>query len=245
MALSKDLPPSISTDLFLNGKLKVYQSKEWFKSGSDAVFLSAFPHISTGSVLEVGCGTGVVSLCLARQFPNIKIEGIDIQKELVMLAQENAKKNNLASQCKFTLGDISSPPYEKQTFDHVVTNPPYFNSSSPSSNRNIVLAKNHVIPSKNWIHLCTNLVKPRGFIYCIYPTAQIEVIIQSLNGFGGVTLFPLWPKENTPSKRVLIKAQKSVTKPSAIHKGMVVHNEDGTYTKDAESILREGKRIIL
>ena len=92
MAPSKDLPPLISTDLFLNGKLKIYQSKEWFKSGSDAVFLSAFPHINTGSVLEVGCGTGVVSLCLARQFPDIKIEGIDIQKELVMLAQENAKK---------------------------------------------------------------------------------------------------------------------------------------------------------
>ncbi len=245
MALSKDSPPSTSTDLFLNGKLKIYQSKEWFKSGSDAVFLSAFPHIKTGNVLEVGCGTGVVSLCLARQFPSIKIEGIDTQKELVMLAQENAKKNNLASQCRFIVGDITSPPYEKQTFDHVVTNPPYFNTSSPSPNPNIALAKNHSICPKKWIQLCADLVKPRGFIYCIYPVAQIELIVQALNHFGGFHFFPLWPKESTPSKRILIKAQKNVTKPSVIHKGMVVHNEDGTYTKDAEAILREGKRIII
>lgn len=243
MTLGRDEPPTISTDLFINGKLRIYQLKDAFKSGSDAVFLSAFPKIKKGKVLDAGCGTGVVSLCLAKQAPQAHIEGLDIQEELISLAEKSAHLNDLSEQCTFTCGNITQAPYEKQSFDHVLTNPPYFNDSSPSPNAKIALSKSHTISPEKWVQSCIDLVKPRGFFYCIYPTTTLETVIQSLTGFGDIHIFPLWPKKNTPSKRVLIKAQKGIAKPSKLLPGMVLHSEDGTYTSEANAVLREGKRI--
>ena len=243
MVLCKNQPPTISTDSFLNGKLKIYQSKDAFKSGSDAVFLSAFPNIKSGTVLDVGCGTGVISLCLANRFPLLRIEGVDIQKDLISLASQNAEENNLGSQCTFSWGDIINSSYEKQSFDHVVTNPPYFNFSSPSPNPKIALAKNQKTSLETWIKACANHLKPRGFIYSIYPTERIDNMIHALVGFGGINLFPLWSKANDISKRTLISAQKGVFKPCKLHPGMILHNSDGTYTDQAEGVLRSGHLI--
>ena len=240
---SKPPPPDISTDLFLNGKLEIFQLKDAFKSGSDAVFLSAMPETLSGKVLEVGCGTGVVSLCLAKRFKNAKILGIDLQERLIHLATESAKHNQLDSNCTFLQQDLQNTPFESQSFDALITNPPYFNLSSPSPIDSIKTAKNHVMDPKEWISLCGKLIKPKGYFYCIYPATQLDFLIQQLTGFGNITIYPLWSKAGVPAKRVLVKAQKNSKTPLTLCGGLILHNEDGSYTKEAQSILKDGNRI--
>lgn len=232
---------NFSSDLFFNGKLKIFQSKDFFKSGSDAVFLSAFVDLKRGTILDVGCGTGVVSLCLAYRTPQLKIYGLDIQEKLIELCILSAQENGLSTKCTFLTGNILKTEFPPQSLDAVVTNPPYFDNSSPSPKAAVSLAKAESVPIDNWIHACTKLLKPRGVFYCIYPAAHIEKILKNLDQFGDITIFPLWPRKGQDAKRVLIKAKRLTKGPTIFSKGLVLHKDSqNTYTKEAEQILKDG-----
>lgn len=241
---SKGTRLKVSSDLFFNGKLKIFQSKDFFKSGSDAVFLSTFVDLKNGTILDVGCGTGVVSLCLAYRNPRLKIYGIDVQEKLIELCTLSAKKNGLNNQCTFLKGNILNTEFLPQSLDAVVTNPPYFEDSSPSPNGAVSLAKTETVPIEDWIQACTQLIKPRGIFYCIYPAAHIERILRNLDQFGDIVIFPLWPRENQNAKRILIKAKKLIKGPTVFAKGLILHTAfQNTYTQEAERLLKDGMPI--
>ena len=70
-------------DNFLGGKLKIYQFKEGYRAGHDSVLLASSIKAREGDLcLEHAFGTGVVSLCLAKRVPNIKIIGIEKHSEM-------------------------------------------------------------------------------------------------------------------------------------------------------------------
>ena len=97
-----------SYDQFLGGRLTVAQPKTGYRAGVDPVLLAASVPAGRGeSVLELGCGVGVASLCLAARVPGLKITGVEIQPDAAILAAQNAQHNG----CKLTVitGDIASP----------------------------------------------------------------------------------------------------------------------------------------
>lgn len=78
----------------LNGRVKMVRSI--YNPTSDAVWLAAFVHTNTKikTVLDVGVGTGAVSLCLMTHLPDIDVTGIDISDEMLEICQKNAELNN-------------------------------------------------------------------------------------------------------------------------------------------------------
>jgi SAM-dependent methyltransferase len=87
-------------------------------TGSVAPHLVKFAGITSGtSVLDVGCGTGVVALTAARG--GAKVEGLDLTPELVERAKENAKLAGLTA--SFREGDAEALPFPDATFDFVVS----------------------------------------------------------------------------------------------------------------------------
>jgi len=94
-----------SYDQFLGGRLTVAQPKTGYRAGVDPVLLAASVPAGRGeSVLELGCGVGVASLCLAARVPGLKITGVEIQPDAAILAAQNAQHNG----CKF-LPSIEKP----------------------------------------------------------------------------------------------------------------------------------------
>jgi tRNA1(Val) A37 N6-methylase TrmN6 len=61
----------------------------------------------------------------------------------------------------------------------------------------------------------------------------------------GVTIFPLWPHAGEPAKRVILQAAKGSRAPTALLQGLVLHENDGRYTRAAEAILRDGASLAL
>jgi len=234
---------SITTDLFLGGKLKIRQNEKGYKSGSDAVLLAAFIKKTKGKILEVGCGSGAASLCLGHRLKGVDITGIDIQPSLVKLALQNAKENNLSSHFTFLTQDIKQSTLPNQSFDHVFSNPPYFEGSSPSPSQEKALSKSQVFPLSEWVDFCIRMTKPRGYISFIYPTAHLNDLLQNLKGMGDIHLFPLWPKENKDSKRILISARKGVKCGLTLEPGLILHTEEGKYTEKADAVLRGGQEL--
>src|SRR6478609_3485606 len=101
----------ISEDGFLNGRLRARQLARGFRSGLDAVMLAAAVPAKPGDrVLELGSGAGVAGLCLAARVPDCTITGVEIDPDLVSLANTNALANGMEARVRFVQADVLDPP---------------------------------------------------------------------------------------------------------------------------------------
>ena len=83
------------------------------------------------------------------------------------------------------------------------------------------------------------MVRMKGAITLIQRADRLDEILTLLRGRAGDTVvFPLWPKKGVPAKRIIIRARKGVRTSMTISPGLVLHDNDGSYTKEADAILR-------
>ncbi|MBQ1612591.1 MAG: methyltransferase [Alphaproteobacteria bacterium] len=75
--------PAYTNDYLLDKKIKIFQPVDGYRASSDAVLLSsAIQKVKTGeTILDLGSGTGAISLCLAHRFPQANITGFEIQND--------------------------------------------------------------------------------------------------------------------------------------------------------------------
>ncbi len=79
-------------------------------------------------ILDLGTGSGAIAVSLAHYLPHAKVTAVDIQKDALDLAKENAEHNGVAHHIEFVHGDMFAPfalPSSKIRFDVIVSNPPY------------------------------------------------------------------------------------------------------------------------
>jgi tRNA1Val (adenine37-N6)-methyltransferase len=116
-------------------QFEIQQSKNVFRVGTDGVLLGALTNITNASkVLEVGTGTGLISLMLAQRNPNAEFLGIDINEDAVNLTQFNFENSPFASRLKNILQDFKTFKTEEK-FDLIVSNPPYFEASGSEKDK--------------------------------------------------------------------------------------------------------------
>lgn len=241
---------NFTNDYLLNKKVRILQPVDGYRASSDAVLLaSLIENIKlSDTILDVGSGTGAVSLCLAYRFPENHIAGLEIQPQLTDLAKQSADINNFANLVYYQ-ADIRQKklPVSPCFFNHVITNPPYSEHDRPSPNLSKALAHNHTDFTLNeWLKFCLKMLKPFGKIYLIN---RVEAIDEILNTFskraGGIKIIPVYSKPGQQAKRILISAQKDSKAPTVICPPFYMYNSDGTYTWAADEILRKGKSLIM
>lgn len=91
----------------------------------------------TKSLLDIGTGSGCIPIILANSLPNTKVTSIDISEKALEVAKRNAKKNNV--DINFLHHDILQVEFLKDTYDIIVSNPPYVRESEKSAMNNNVL----------------------------------------------------------------------------------------------------------
>src|SRR5512140_220648 len=75
--------------------------------------------------VDVGTGTGCIALSLAAERPDARVHATDVSPAALAVAQENARRLELASRVSFHEGDLLQPVEGAGAFDLVVSNPPY------------------------------------------------------------------------------------------------------------------------
>ncbi len=111
---------------FLNGKIRVFQPVKGYRFSLDSPILAYFVEGSESYfVLDVGCGTGIISFILSKCKRYRKIFGIDVISEVLKYFKRGIEKNKIGDRVVAVLGDFRKTPFKKGSFDVVVSNPPY------------------------------------------------------------------------------------------------------------------------
>lgn len=231
-----------TVDDFLGGKVRLKQPKIGYRATSDAVMVAAAVLAKPyETVLDVGCASGVVGLCIGARVPNVQITGVEIQSELAELSRQNAVLNGQS--LTVVEADISKkiPQLHGVQFHHVVTNPPFYTETPARQSQQVEMAYKQVVPLKKWIDFCLRHLRAKGTLTIIHRAESVPEILSVLNGrLGAIRLIPIWPKKGIQPKRVIIQGVMNSKKPFEIHSGFVMHETDDTRTVEAERIMREG-----
>lgn len=161
---------------FLN--FSVQQRQDVFKITSDSLVLAGTQKLSLDSkVLDVGTGSGILSLLLADRFPTAVIDAIELQEHAVTLAQTNVEHHPMGR--GITVHHAEFSQWEKTGYDLVITNPPYFENDLTSPQRWKNVARHHV--HWNWERFFTSAMhwlKPSGRLSLIIPHHSAQSILQ-------------------------------------------------------------------
>ncbi len=101
------------------------------KVGVDGVLIGCWADTTdVGSILDVGTGCGLIALIMAQRCPDAYVTGIDVDKDSVEEAAENAKNSGWADRIRIIHGDFPSEMAKlgNEKFDLIISNPPYFDS---------------------------------------------------------------------------------------------------------------------
>ncbi|PIE15429.1 MAG: methyltransferase [Rhodobacterales bacterium] len=248
-------PDTLSSDLFLGGKIRILQPKIGYRAGVDPVLLAAsVPVVSGQSVLELGCGAGVASLCLAARVPGLALSGVELQDSYADLARQNAAANG--QNMVVYQADLRKLPdaLRQASFDHVIMNPPYYPSahgtSAADGGRDLALREQ--IALADWLAVATRRLRPKGVLTVIQDARRLPELLGALDQrLGAVRVLPISARRNRPAGLVILQARKGsradfqLLAPLLMHQGER-HEKDGeSYTPQIRQVLRHGAGLDL
>jgi len=214
----------------------LYQPTSGYCYNSDSIFLYDF--ISRfnpkGPLLDVGCGVGIISLLLSRDF-SIETSIIDKQEKMLSYAKLNYALNNL--EVKSYLGDFTE--FETgDKFDYIISNPPFYDSRvTQSENRHLNIARYaHHLPIEDFIAKVKTLLKPRGYFIFCYDAKQIDLLVYHLTSYGiNVEKMQfVHSKIDRDSKLVMIAARMNSKSMTQILPPFVVFGDESAYGQNAQ-----------
>lgn len=184
---------------------EIQQSEDVFRVGTDGVLLGALANVECASkVMEVGTGTGLISLMLAQRNSEAEFLGIDINAEAVHLTHINFKNSPFHSRLKNINQDFKS--FEsKDKFDLIVSNPPYFEESD--SQKDKIARQTVELNFDQLISKSAELLSENGIFSVIIPaeTGDYFVEISQENNLFLNRKINIKGIENSKTKRLILE----------------------------------------
>lgn len=202
-----------TVDTFLNGKLRIIQSQRGYRFSVDALLLAEFVSIKDEDlVIDLGAGSGIISLFLATKRKVGFIVGIELQKELVSQAQRNVALNELERKIAIIQGDLRHLPLARGFADVVVCNPPYRQQRSGriSPDESKAIARHEIAASLDAILAAAKaLLKPGGRLTLIYPANRLTEVFTKMRkeGLEPKRLQIIFPDSASYAKLALIEGR--------------------------------------
>ena len=171
--------------LFKFKKFSIHQEKSALKVGTDAMVFGA--HIIVDGhehCLDIGAGTGVLSLMVAQNNQQLKITAIEIDGNAYEDALLNFNNADFTNSFHLINNDFFEQEFS-QKFDLIISNPPFFNDSYPSPNQLRKIARNSnqefvtSFFSKN-----ASLITDDGKLWVILPSDQVQSWNRTANIYG-------------------------------------------------------------
>lgn len=207
-----ELLPGESIDEFMDGRLKLIQSKTGYRFSIDAILLSQFVTIKRGDrIVDLGTGCGIIPLILLLTKPVGHTFGLEIQKDLADQAARNTVLNGYENRMGVILGDIKHPPFTPSSADVVTCNPPYRPKNSGRINPDLqrAIARHEMLASLDDIlNAATRTLRTKGRLAMIYPAVRLVEVLVRMRGFNlePKRIRVVYPGMESEAKLALIEA---------------------------------------
>ena len=229
----------------VNDNIELIQIEDGLTFGTDALLLAAYIDRKYKVAIELGAGTGIISLLLLTRSKVDKITAVEVQEEYAKLTQRNAKLNNLSDKLSVIHSDLRD--YKTAECELLFTNPPYMKVDSGKSN--ISTKKNIARHEVNgtiddFCKYGSRMLKFGGTFAVVYRHDRLSELMHAMHSAS------LEPKRmtfvhadsNSQPSMVLVEAKKGgkcglkVTKPLIIY----ASEEHKQYTSDYDFIMENG-----
>lgn len=225
--------------------LKIIQKEDGFCFGIDAVLLSDFAKEirNNSEILDLGTGTGILSILLSAKTNLKKIYGIEIQEEVADMAKRSVELNHLEEKIEIINKNIKElkERFEKNSFDAIVTNPPYkkINTGKANETENKYIARHEVTANlEDFIKISFDLLKDKGSFYMVHRPERLAEMIYLLKQYKLEPKKIRFVHSNTEQepKLVLIKAVKNAKEFLTVEKPLFIYDKQGNYTEEIMKI---------
>ena len=244
----------ISEDAILGGALRIRQPLRGHRVGHDAILLAAATGARAGEqAVDLGSGVGAAGLALAARIDGLRMTLVEIDRELGALAADNARLNRLDDRVTVldadaeNLAKLAAAGFAAGSVDRVLMNPPFHDAQrqnvSPDPLRRLAHAGKPGLLER-WIGTAAWLLKRRGVLTLIWRANELADVLDALRPvFGEVAVLPVHPRADAPAIRVLVRAVKADGSLRKDYPALVLNDEQGKPTAEAEAILRSGKTL--
>ena len=231
---------------YVNDDIELIQNTDGLTFGTDALLLAGYLNGRYTSGIELGGGTGIISMLLLTRGKVSNITCLEVQEEFAELIKRNAEHNGLSDRLAALHTDLRDYRPEKEC-DLVFTNPPYMKTTSGKSNlddkKNV--ARHEV--SGTIYDFCKHgakMLKYGGSFAVVYRPDRLIDLVDAMRGAGlepkRMTL--VHANEKAEPSMVLIEAKKGgkcslkLTKPLLIYK----NTDNKEYSDDMNFIMENG-----
>ena len=216
------------------GDLKIIQNKNLYTFTSDSVILANFIKTKPKDlVVEIGAGSGVISILVQAKNKLQKIKAFEIQPQMQALCEKNIALNHLEEKIELIKGDVKN--HEKylsnSSVDVVFSNPPYFKCTNFSQNEVKKLAKEEEkLSCEELVCFASEMLKSGGNFYCCYLAERSAELVYVLQKHK-LAVKEMFFTENGKGevKIVVIRATKDGKFGTKVYPNLVTNEENGNY----------------
>lgn len=226
-------------DLECNG-LKIIQDTSLYTFTSDAVILANFVKLKAKEeAVEIGGGSGVISILLTAKNSFKKIKIFEIQEKMQNLCKKNIKLNNLDEKLELICDDVKN--YRKYldmgSIDVVFSNPPYFLESNFQMNEAKRISKEEKCLKLNELIDCASgMLKFGGRFYIVYKAERLAELIIACER-KNLTLKKMFFTENGKGAVNLVVAEfhKGGKSGVKVLPNLITNKSDGEFLEDLKT----------
>lgn len=165
-------------------QFEICQDRCAMKVGTDGVLVGAWAR-GGSRVLDIGCGTGLISLMMAQRYPKAQVVGIDMDEEACLQARENVASSPFADRVEIVHSRLQDFISEKK-FDAIVSNPPFFvNSLKNPDNKRSMARHTDALPFRALWQGVKRLLEDDGVFSVVLPMDVSEQFVAEgcMSGF--------------------------------------------------------------
>ena len=227
-------------------RLTLHQNLNGYRFALDAFLLADFvPSQTTGPMIDLGTGCGVVACLLARRFPGASIVGLELQASLAAAAQQNVAHNALAPQVSIVQGDMrgAAACLAPASFAAVVCNPPYravgHGRLNPDSEK--AIARHEVaVTLCQVVQAARRLLVRRGRLLVVYHPSRLAGLCSRLEAadLNPCRLRFVHPSREAPATMALVEALQGGRDALEVLPPLIVYQATNVYSAEMRAIFQ-------